>query len=85
MGAGRWSRSFRAKLIGADTMTPGELGLHDAAYSIKGFARKAAISVPTIYREIKKGRLRLTKLGRKSLILAPDAFEFLSGLKAEQK
>ena len=39
-----------------------------AAKSIKQFAASWSISVPTVYREIWRGNLQATKIGRKTII-----------------
>ena len=50
-----------------------------AAYSISEFCRLFSIGKTKAYEEIKAGRLKLTKIGRKSLITAKAADSWLLG------
>jgi len=49
------------------------------AYSISQFSAVTSVSRTLIYAEIQRGRLRLTKIGRRSLILVEDATAWLRG------
>ena len=53
-----------------------------AAMTIPEFCRWSRIGRTAAYREIKLGRLRLVKVGAKSLILVSDAERWLSSLAA---
>ena len=61
-------------MLGTDT--PDKL-----AYSIKELSAALAISPPTIYREVKRGRLHITKIGRKSVVLADEARRYIAALE----
>ncbi|QAU44185.1 DNA-binding protein [Bradyrhizobium guangzhouense] len=50
--------------------------------TIPEFCRWSRIGRTAAYREIKLGRLRLVKVGAKSLILVSDAERWLSSLSA---
>jgi hypothetical protein len=52
------------------------------AYSIPAFAAAVDVSPRFLYLEIKRGRLRLTKRGKKSLIVASDGIAWLRGDQA---
>jgi hypothetical protein len=54
--------------------------VENLAYSI---AQIASVGRTFIYEEIKSGRLRLKKAGRRSLILAEDAQAWLRGLPGQ--
>jgi excisionase family DNA binding protein len=43
------------------------------AFSIREFCARYSICRDTFYRELRRGRLRATKLGRKTIVLRPDA------------
>ena len=50
------------------------------AYSIAGLAAETGLSRTTIYEEVKKGRLRITKVGRRSIVTDDDAHAWLHSL-----
>jgi hypothetical protein len=50
------------------------------AFDIPSFCAWAAIGRSTVYEEARAGRLRLTKIGRKSIIVAEDAKAWLDSL-----
>ncbi len=62
---------------------PQDFGLTKAAYSVKETIETTSLGRTSIYAAVKNGRLRLTKSGKKSLILAPDLVNFLAGLRGE--
>lgn len=62
--------------------TPSELNLTNAAYSINDFARIVGIGRNKIYEAKSKGELVVTKLGKRSLITAPDGADFINRLRA---
>ncbi len=61
--------------------TPHELGLTRAAYSVTETIKLTSNSRTGLYANVKAGKLRLTKNGRKSIFLAADIAEFLSNLR----
>lgn len=50
------------------------------AYSIKEITALCAVSRSLIYREISEGRLRIVKLGKRSLVLAADLEAWMTKL-----
>lgn len=54
-----------------------------AAYSIDGAVALLSIGRTTLYACIKSGKLRATKLGRKTLLRAKDIDAFLDGLQQD--
>jgi len=50
-------------------------------YEISEFAEHFKVGTTTIYAQIKAGKLRLTKLGRKSLISHADAMAWATSLQ----
>jgi hypothetical protein len=50
------------------------------AYSIDSFCKAYSIGRTKVYEEIKQGRLIVTKAGKKSLISAPAAEQWLNSL-----
>lgn len=50
------------------------------AYSIKELSEAGGGSRSTIYENIKNGKLKARKRGRSTIILAPDAAEYLESL-----
>jgi hypothetical protein len=54
------------------------------AYSIKDVLELCAISRASLYVEISEGRLRIVKRGHRSLILAADLQEWMSGWSASR-
>ncbi len=51
-----------------------------AAFSIDEFAKSAGVGRDKIYEEIRTGRLRARKAGRRTLITADDARRYLDSL-----
>ena len=47
------------------------------AYPFRQFCRLVGIGVTTGYAEVRRGRLRVVRCGRKTLVLAEDAAAFL--------
>jgi excisionase family DNA binding protein len=43
------------------------------AFAVKGICRAYGISRETVYNEIRRGRLRALKLGKKTIVLKSDA------------
>ncbi len=58
-----------------------ELGLTKAAYSVNDTIQLTCNSRTGLYADVKAGKLRLTKNGRKSIFLSADIAEFLSNLR----
>jgi excisionase family DNA binding protein len=52
------------------------------AYRFDELTKLLGIGRSTLYAEIKSGRLRRTKIGRRSLVLADDLAEYLASLQA---
>jgi excisionase family DNA binding protein len=53
-----------------------------AAFSVREFCARFNISRDCFYNEVKRGRLRARKLGRKTLILRADADAWAASLPA---
>jgi excisionase family DNA binding protein len=52
------------------------------AGTIRELSKRAGICVENIYEEIRQGRLKARKFGRRTLILEEDARSFLANLPA---
>lgn len=68
---------------------PGQTGRKDAAdsreaYGIEDFAQTFSIGRTIVFAEIKAGRLKAVKLGRRTLIPVTAAREWLAGLPARE-
>jgi excisionase family DNA binding protein len=65
---------------GGDPENPPEstAALTPLAYDIKGACRAVPVSRGTLYSEIRAGRLKKIKLGRRTLILAEDLKAWLA-------
>jgi hypothetical protein len=61
--------------------TAQELGLTKAVYSVNETIKLLSSSRTGLYADVKAGKLRLTKNGRKSLFIAADIAAFLSDLR----
>lgn len=61
-------------------MNPEKYNLHKAAYSVKEALLQLSLGRTAFYDAIKSGRLKATKIGRKTVILAPHIAEFLASL-----
>jgi excisionase family DNA binding protein len=60
-------------------------GMSTKAYSIKLFSRLFNIGRSTVYREISDGKLRIKKVGSRTLIAHEDAIEWLNSLPSRSK
>lgn len=63
-------------------MSPQELNLTKAAYSIDELTDIIPFGKTKLYAAIKAGDLTVSKYGKKTLVLAPDAAAFLTKLRA---
>lgn len=72
-------------LMMGNPMTPQNLGLSKAAYSVKEAMALLSLGRTSIYEMMKEGKLKSTKCGRRTLLLAPDIAIFLSHLQQEAK
>jgi excisionase family DNA binding protein len=61
-------------------LTPQDLGLTKAAYTVKETENLLSVSHTTLYELLNKNRLRAIKLNSKTLILSTDIASFLSSL-----
>jgi excisionase family DNA binding protein len=61
-------------------MLPHDLNLTKIAYSVNELLAILPLGRTSLYDAIKKGKLRATKFGKKTLFLAPDIAAFLAGL-----
>jgi excisionase family DNA binding protein len=52
------------------------------AMSVRSFCESVGIGRTRFYQEVKAGRLRVRKLGRRTLVTTDDAEEWLSNLPA---
>ena len=59
---------------------PNRLPHSVGAMSIKGFCDWADVGLSTVYKEVNSGRLKVVKVGRKSLIRMSDALAWLAAL-----
>ncbi len=62
-------------------MTPNEHGLTRALYTVKETRVLLSIGTTTLYELIKRGELRPTKLGKKTLFYASDIAALLTKLR----
>jgi excisionase family DNA binding protein len=62
-------------------MTPQDLGLTKVCYSVNETLALLSISRWTLYDRVKRGELRPTKLGKKTLFYAIDIAAFLAKLR----
>jgi hypothetical protein len=60
-----------------------EHGAPDIADPLKVVARDLGVSLPTLYREIALGRIRLSKIAGRSVIFRSDRQAYVDLLKAE--
>ncbi|GJL94396.1 MAG: hypothetical protein DHS20C05_08010 [Hyphococcus sp.] len=58
-------------------VTPMNTDVEIEAYDIKSFCKAFNVSRSFVYEEIKEGRLRVVKVGRRTLIPRPYALEWL--------
>ena len=63
-------------------MLPHEYNLTRAAYSVNELLEILPLGRTSLYAAIKAGTLKATKLGKKTLFLAPDVVAFLAALPA---
>jgi hypothetical protein len=54
--------------------------LSKGAFTVEEFLAWAAIARSKFYQEVNSGRIRMRKIGRKSVIAFPDAMAWLSSL-----
>jgi hypothetical protein len=52
------------------------------AMSVRGFCESVGIGRTRFYQEVKTGRLRVRKVGRRTIVTSDDADEWLSNLPA---
>ena len=57
-----------------------DFNLHKPAYSVNELLKILPCGRTLLYSVIKSGKLRATKLGKKTLFLAPDIVAFLDSL-----
>ena len=62
-------------------LSPHDLGLLKAAYTVKETESLLSVSHTTIYNLLKNNKLKAIKLNSKTLILATEIAAFLSGLQ----
>ena len=55
------------------------------AFSVAEFTRAYNIGITTAYAERKAGRLRMTKVGRRTIVTAGAIQDWLAALEAEQR
>jgi hypothetical protein len=60
---------------------PQDFGLAKIAYSVLEIIALVGIARASVYEAVNRGDLRITKLGKRSLILAVDLVEFLTALR----
>ena len=64
-------------------LSPSDLGLRRALYSVGETLELLSIGRTTFYREVKAGRIKLVKLGCKSVVRVDDLVGLLEGLRAD--
>ncbi len=52
------------------------------AYGLDEVSELVGLGRSTLYLEVRAGRLKLAKVGKRSIVLAEDLAEFLAGLRA---
>ena len=62
-------------------MQPQDFNLKKAAYTVDQLSEVLPASRATIYRDIKEGKLKATKNGKRTWFLAPDIAAYLVGLQ----
>jgi excisionase family DNA binding protein len=67
---------------GCDLLDPRAFGLIKAAYSVNETLDLLRIGRTSLYEAIKRGELRQTKFGKKTLFYAADLAAFLTGLRS---
>jgi hypothetical protein len=65
-----------------EKLTPADFNLTRAAYSINDFAYASGVGRNSIYKAVSDGDLLITKLGKRSIITAPDGAAFLNRRRA---
>jgi excisionase family DNA binding protein len=63
-------------------MTDVHARLSKLAYGLDEVAELTGLGKSTLYIEARQGRLKLAKVGKRSIVLAEDLTSFLSGLRA---
>jgi hypothetical protein len=63
-------------------MAADQNSLPKLAYSVPEFLKATGLGRGRFYNEVNTGRLRLTKVGRRSLVLADDARAWIDALAA---
>jgi excisionase family DNA binding protein len=63
---------------------PRTFGLLKAAYSVNETLQLLSIGRTSLYEAVKRGDLKLVKLGKKSLVYAADIAAFLAQLRGAQ-
>jgi len=61
-------------------MNPEQFNLHKAAYSVDEALLILSLGRTAFYAAVKRGELKATKIGRKTVVLAPHIVEFLTSL-----
>jgi hypothetical protein len=59
---------------------PDQIELARKAFRLKEIAERNGLGLTTIYNEIKKGRLRVRKVGRATIVTAADEAAWLNAL-----
>jgi hypothetical protein len=68
---------------GTSAMSTDDGNLPKLAYSVPEFQSATGLGRTRLYEEIRLGRLRLTKVGRRSIIAVDDARAWLDGYRAD--
>ena len=63
-------------------MQPNNLNLNKPAYSVNELLAMLPLGRTSLYAAIKSGKLKATKLGKKTLFIVSDVAAFLSALPA---
>jgi excisionase family DNA binding protein len=66
--------------MAADPIKPSDVPEGPWAFSIEEFCQRFGIGRTSVYQEIKLGRLRARKIGRRTVILEDDAKDWLRHL-----
>jgi hypothetical protein len=68
---------------GTSAMSTDDENLPKLAYTVPEFQKATGVGRTRLYEEIRLGRLRLTKVGRRSIIAVGDARAWLDGCRAD--
>jgi hypothetical protein len=80
---GRWPKRVGGKMTDVSPQTAPATAQPDVADTIKQVAADLNISIPTLYREAALKRIRISKIGARSIIFRSDRASYVKLLKDE--